>query len=307
MGNITNLSALAERINQQHRLVVEALKKTLGHAKMAGELLVEAKSLVSHGQWGRWLQENCPGISDRTARNYMRIAKNFEGLPEGVVGVREAIAYLSEPKTATVSDLSKVAKPWDEDERFKWRCAEWPDYWKMNVYLMMALGLRPVEVAEKTGVTLAQVRRAIAPEFPFRWQDRGQDTFCLYRCLECPEEFMTLYEQFVRSVAYRWGANALRMAVLNAERNFPSVVDVLRGQLLAAEQRQALYEDSDAGALLWCKWGSDGFLHGVVEMAMEDARYAVGDVAVSEVDSHPVEVFYVFEKMNDWEDARAIA
>jgi N6-adenosine-specific RNA methylase IME4 len=40
----------------------------------AGTLLIQAKKLVSHGEWGQWLKDNCPTVSDRTAQEYMYLA-----------------------------------------------------------------------------------------------------------------------------------------------------------------------------------------------------------------------------------------
>ena len=62
----------------------------MNHAIVAGELLLDAKDLLKHGQWLPWLAENC-AISERTAQLYMRCAKN-----------RAAI----EAKSATVADLT---------------------------------------------------------------------------------------------------------------------------------------------------------------------------------------------------------
>ena len=40
----------------------------------AGLLLIEAKSLVAHGEWLPWLQANCK-TGERQARTYMRLAR----------------------------------------------------------------------------------------------------------------------------------------------------------------------------------------------------------------------------------------
>ena len=52
-----------------------ALKESVRHAVEAGELLIEAKGQLGHGQWLPWLQDHCT-ISERTAQLYMRVAKN---------------------------------------------------------------------------------------------------------------------------------------------------------------------------------------------------------------------------------------
>jgi hypothetical protein len=41
-----------------------------------GSLLIEAKARVSHGEWLPWLEKECHGISDRTARIYMQLSKH---------------------------------------------------------------------------------------------------------------------------------------------------------------------------------------------------------------------------------------
>lgn len=51
-----DLTTLADEINAEHRSCDEALREGLRHALRAGELLIEAKSRVQHGEWGRWLE-----------------------------------------------------------------------------------------------------------------------------------------------------------------------------------------------------------------------------------------------------------
>lgn len=43
---------------------------------MVGKKLIEAKELVSHGEWGNWLSDRV-GFSQRTANNLMRVAKEL--------------------------------------------------------------------------------------------------------------------------------------------------------------------------------------------------------------------------------------
>jgi DUF3102 family protein len=70
-----SLTDLAARIRIEHTAVAEALKDSLKHAIVAGELLIEAKEKLQHGQWLPWLREHCT-ISERTAQLYMRAAKH---------------------------------------------------------------------------------------------------------------------------------------------------------------------------------------------------------------------------------------
>jgi hypothetical protein len=70
-----SLADLAARIRSEHEAHTVAMRRSLEHAMAAGELLIEAKAQLKHGQWGPWLAEHC-GMPDRTARLYMRLARN---------------------------------------------------------------------------------------------------------------------------------------------------------------------------------------------------------------------------------------
>jgi hypothetical protein len=70
-----SLTDLAARIKVEHAAAAEKLSEALRHAMAAGDLLIEAKGLVKHGQWLPWLKDHVD-ISERTAQLYMRVAKN---------------------------------------------------------------------------------------------------------------------------------------------------------------------------------------------------------------------------------------
>ncbi len=91
LPNNVALTDIAGRINTEHEACHASMKKGLDHALKAGELLLEAKRGLPHGEWLPWLGENCPDISERTAQNYMRLARE---LPK-----------LEPAKTQRVSDL----------------------------------------------------------------------------------------------------------------------------------------------------------------------------------------------------------
>jgi hypothetical protein len=54
-----SLADLAARINQEHEAAEAAIKRGAAHAMAAGDLLIEAKAQVPHGQWLPWLAEHC--------------------------------------------------------------------------------------------------------------------------------------------------------------------------------------------------------------------------------------------------------
>jgi hypothetical protein len=97
-----SLDQLAERIGVEHKAAYGAAREALEHARMAGQLLTEAKQLVPHGQWLPWLKENFE-FTARTAQGYMRLVEHWselEGKCETVahLGLREALALLAQPK-----------------------------------------------------------------------------------------------------------------------------------------------------------------------------------------------------------------
>ena len=70
-----SLLELAARIRAEHEAIHGMLHATVDRAMAAGDLLLEAKVLVKHGEWLPWLKERCE-ISERTAELYMRCAKH---------------------------------------------------------------------------------------------------------------------------------------------------------------------------------------------------------------------------------------
>lgn len=74
-----SLIGLARGINQAHDAAIEAHKSAIEHARRCGELLIRAKAECGHGHFLSWLRENCR-VGERQARNYMRVAENWERL-----------------------------------------------------------------------------------------------------------------------------------------------------------------------------------------------------------------------------------
>ncbi len=113
-----NLGTLAELINVEHEAVEANFQRGFEHAVRAGLLLLEAKAHVPHGQWLPWLSENC-AVSERSAQNYMRVAKNrpdlgTESATAADLTLRGAVAALASPKETPeieTLDLHRVPSP----------------------------------------------------------------------------------------------------------------------------------------------------------------------------------------------------
>jgi hypothetical protein len=97
-----SLADLAARIRAEHESISTALKDSVRHAISAGELLIEAKAQLGHGQWLPWLKDHCE-IADRTARLYMRVAKNRAEIE---IQIGNGVADLSLNETAALLMLS---------------------------------------------------------------------------------------------------------------------------------------------------------------------------------------------------------
>jgi hypothetical protein len=73
------LADLATRIKSLHAQVLDAGKNVVRKAIEAGVALIDAKRQVGHGNWLRWLRDNCE-LSERTAEVYMECARNRQKL-----------------------------------------------------------------------------------------------------------------------------------------------------------------------------------------------------------------------------------
>jgi hypothetical protein len=74
------LVELAMQINGAHAQAEQAFLSGMNHALKVGELLLEVKTTIDHGRFNPWIKDNCD-FSDRMARAYMQVARQFPGLP----------------------------------------------------------------------------------------------------------------------------------------------------------------------------------------------------------------------------------
>lgn len=61
---------------------VELMAEAVKNAFQAGIALIKLKSLVKHGDWADTLEKKCPGISQRTAARYMKLATEYRDRPD---------------------------------------------------------------------------------------------------------------------------------------------------------------------------------------------------------------------------------
>src|SRR5260221_9692 len=70
-----SLEGLATRIRKEQRAIKATYWSAVAHAMAAGDLLIEAKRKLKHGEWLPWLTIHCE-IEERVAQNYMLMARN---------------------------------------------------------------------------------------------------------------------------------------------------------------------------------------------------------------------------------------
>jgi len=103
------LTVLAADVQAAHLDIQASAEAMAERALVAGNALIEAKGLLQHGEWGRWLQDHC-AMSERSAQRYMQMAR--AGLKSATVadlGIRGAAASIARRATAS-RDPSSVAR-----------------------------------------------------------------------------------------------------------------------------------------------------------------------------------------------------
>lgn len=105
----TTLEELATRINALDREAAEAeavsinaCRSALEMRRQQGEMLLQAKSQLKHGEWLPWLGKHCT-VGDRQAQKYMKIAKGWDALiakanSDAFLTIDQAVKMLSAEK-----------------------------------------------------------------------------------------------------------------------------------------------------------------------------------------------------------------
>jgi Protein of unknown function (DUF3102) len=107
------LDHLADVANGKHREAYKAAMTMLYAGIEAGEALIEAKSLVKHGEWVPWVRANCQ-FGDTAATSYMMVARHKDYLlaQPDVDTLQKAILKLKAEKltTQTRIDDERIAE-----------------------------------------------------------------------------------------------------------------------------------------------------------------------------------------------------
>jgi hypothetical protein len=166
------LNCLARRIDAEHSAVATALCSALSHAIAAGELLIEAKVTVKHGQWLKWLTANC-SVPRRSAAHYMWLARHRKKLCDQMgnvlpISVNNALDWIKHP-----AECGFEYSEWGEYPPYRgWGRAAWGA--PFNAFLEAVTRLdqlnppavryvvRAARAGKTPNLTVATLRKAIA-------------------------------------------------------------------------------------------------------------------------------------------------
>lgn len=114
------LAVLAADIKATHKAIKASAEQMAEQAIAAGNLLIEAKAAVRHGEWRSWLDINV-GMSERSAQRYMQLARS--GMKSATVadlGIRAAVEALasSHPEPRRDGDIPDDILEWVA----MWKC-----------------------------------------------------------------------------------------------------------------------------------------------------------------------------------------
>jgi len=93
---------VVKAINAAHGVATMAARNALIYGIECGRLLSEVREQIPHGEWGKWIAANVPGLSDRTERQYRRFYENRELIQSATDPIRtisDAANFLTEQKS----------------------------------------------------------------------------------------------------------------------------------------------------------------------------------------------------------------
>jgi hypothetical protein len=129
LPTIRPLDALAQRINEEHSLLEKCARGMLIHARVIGELLLEAKAtLKTDKAFGQWRQANT-SVSQPQAWRYMEVSRRWAALSHSrgndiaEVSIREFLGIVEAPKPASTAPKSNLPTFTEDDAEYALKIA----------------------------------------------------------------------------------------------------------------------------------------------------------------------------------------
>jgi len=175
-----SLTQLAARINEEYLQAEREVASGLIHARVAGELLRQAKSQLSHGEWLPWLRKHCR-LTVRTAQTYMRVASRWPELEKCAtvahLGLRDGLRLLADhregpqDREGPQEDLQPINTPLTRatrEERRALATQGW-DIFAQDTVLRAAAGWTADDIADFLGMPVEEVEAVLNPVPPTRF------------------------------------------------------------------------------------------------------------------------------------------
>lgn len=111
-----SLAELAALANAKHAEGAAVARRSIAEFRAAGDALLKAKAKVRHGEWLGWLKKNIR-FSGRTARNYIRIAENWDqigsaaNLDDGIRGAMRLLGMDSDEQEKEIPEATQLPMP----------------------------------------------------------------------------------------------------------------------------------------------------------------------------------------------------
>ena len=103
--------SIAIELNKLHELAIGTARQAVDYAKQAGELLLQVKAQLPHGEFGRW-RENNTALTERTCQRYMAVAMGKEVSIRTLAGKPDTVSVLTDDASVDAAMASQVS---DED------------------------------------------------------------------------------------------------------------------------------------------------------------------------------------------------
>jgi hypothetical protein len=120
---------LGKSIREKHQSILYNFKRSVETAIEVGELLIEPKQRVGHGNFEGWVKDHC-GFSYRSARRYTQMARDKDkllaqlNLQNAALGDLSATRLLAKPNGSPAADTPASADATDKYDRAEERLIE---------------------------------------------------------------------------------------------------------------------------------------------------------------------------------------
>jgi hypothetical protein len=116
----TNLAELAAKINGAHASTLRLADDLVRKARECGEALLAAKQQVPHGEFGKWIDDNCPNVGRRQAQKYLRIHREWPAIEHAAEGevrsIAGLLALIASPTLNANSETHLEETEWLDDD-----------------------------------------------------------------------------------------------------------------------------------------------------------------------------------------------